>query len=202
VSRSLMRHPMHWRERQFPSILLPVKVAAALALFFLPPALQGQNLKIGVVNMQKALATIQEGQKASQELAAKVNPKQREFNTRQQEIADLEAQLNRGTAMTDEKKAELASEIDSKKKRLDRDTQDADEELRNEQQDLLQKLGQRMMAVITKYAKDNNYMLVLGAGDASNQVVFATPATDITDIIVSLYDKTYASQTSPPPVRP
>jgi outer membrane protein len=198
-----MRHSTPRGETQTPRILFSIKAIAVLGPFLVAPLLQGQNLKIAVVSMQKALATTQEGQKASRDLAAKVNPKQKEFDGRKQEITDLEAQLNRGAALSDEKKAELAREIDSKKKRLDRDTQDADEGLRNEQQGLVQKLGQRMMTVITKYAKDNNYTLVLEAGDANNQVVFAAQSTDITDAVVSLYDKTYANQTpAAPPVRP
>jgi outer membrane protein len=199
----LSRHPTRRAECQAPSILFSIKTIAVLGPFLVSPLVQAQNLKVAVISMQKALATTQEGQKASQDLAAKVNPKQKEFDGRKQEITDLEAQLNRGSALGDEKKAELAKEIDSKKRRLDRDTQDADEALRTEQQALLQKLGQRLMTVITKYAKDNNYTLVLDAGGANNQVVFAAQSTDITDAVVSLYDKTYANQTpATPPVRP
>jgi hypothetical protein len=45
--------------------------------------------------------------------------------------------------------------------------------------------------------------LVLEAGNANNQVVFAAQSTDITDAVVSLYDKSYANQTPPAaPVRP
>jgi outer membrane protein len=205
VSRSLllMKHTTHGGEILFPSILLPITAIALFGLFFLAPVLDAQNLKVAVISMQKALATTQEGQKASRDLAAKVNPKQQEFNGRQQELKDLEAQLNRGAVLADEKKAELTKEIDSKKRRLDRDMQDADQALRTEQQQIVQKLGQRLVAVITKYAKDNNYTLVLEAGDANSQVLFAAPGTDITDAVVSLYDKTYANQTpAPPPVRP
>jgi len=205
VSRSLllMKHTTHGGEILFSSILLPITAIALFGLFFLAPVLDAQNLKVAVISMQKALATTQEGQKASRDLAAKVNPKQQEFNGRQQELKDLEAQLNRGAVLADEKKAELTKEIDSKKRRLDRDMQDADQALRTEQQQIVQKLGQRLVAVITKYAKDNNYTLVLEAGDANSQVLFAAPGTDITDAVVSLYDKTYANQTpAPPPVRP
>jgi len=44
--------------------------------------------------------------------------------------------------------------------------QDAEEDLKAEQQKVLQGLGQRMMAVIEKYAKDNGYTLIL---DVSNR---------------------------------
>ena len=133
--RSLMKHPTHLNEIPVPGILLPIRAAALLGLLFLSPILQGQQgPKIAVISMQKTLATTQEGQKASRDLAAKVNPKQQEFNTRQQEISQLQNQLKTGQPLSDQKKGELSQEIETKKKRLERDTRDADEALRSEQQ--------------------------------------------------------------------
>ena len=60
---------------------------------------------------------------------------------------------------------------------------------RAEQQRLLQSLGQRMMAVIEKYAKDNNYTLILDVSNPNTPVLYASSGIDITSDIVSLYDK-------------
>jgi outer membrane protein len=95
-----------------------------------------------------------------------------------------------GNLMTDDKRNQLAREIDEKKKRLERDMQDAQEELQNEQQKVLQGLGQRMMAVIEKYAKDNGYTMILDVSNPNTPVLYASSGIDITQDIVSLYDKT------------
>ncbi len=129
---------------------MKIKIIALTSLLLLCVSLCAQQApsKIGVINIQKALASTQEGQKASQDLAAKVAPKQKEFNARQQEIAQLEEQLSKGAnLLNDEKKAQMARDLDLKKKRLERDTQDAEETIRTEQQTILQNLGQRLMAV-------------------------------------------------------
>jgi outer membrane protein len=132
-----------------------------------------------------------DGQKASQELDAKFSPKKKEFDSRQSEIAQMQDQLNKGgSLMSDDKRQQLTRDIDEKKKRLERDMQDAQEELQGEQQRLLQSLGQRMMAVIEKYAKDNGYTMILDVSNPNTPVLYASSGIDITQDIVALYDKT------------
>ncbi|MBV9405918.1 MAG: OmpH family outer membrane protein [Acidobacteriaceae bacterium] len=147
--------------------------------------------KIGVISVQGAIVGTKDGQKASQELDQKFTPKKKEFDTRQSEIAQLQDQYNKGgNLMSDDKRNQLAREIDEKKKRIERDMQDANEELQGEQQRVLQGLGQRMMAVITKYAGDNGYTMILDVSNPNTPVLYAATGIDITQDIIALYDKT------------
>ncbi len=147
--------------------------------------------KVGVINVQGAIVGTKDGQKASQELQTKFNPKKKEFDTRQSEIAQLQDQYNKGgTVMSEDKRNQLARDIDEKKKRLERDMQDANEELQGEQQRILGGLGQRMMAVIEKYAKDNGYTVVLDDSSPNTPLLYASSSVDITQDIIQLYDKT------------
>jgi Skp family chaperone for outer membrane proteins len=170
---------------------------SCLAVLFCSVLGAQQSPKIGIIDLQKALAATQEGQQATRDLTAKVEPRQKEFNARQQEIAQLQDQLNRQAVLSEDKKAELARSIDQKKRRLDRDTQDADETLRSEQQSILQKMSQRIMAVLAKYAKENSYTLILSTGDPNTPLIYTAPELDITATIVSLYDKAYPNTTTP-----
>lgn len=151
--------------------------------------------KVGVISVQGAIVGTKDGQKASQALEQKFSPRQKDFQSRNADVTQLEDQLNKGgNLMSEEKRAQLVRDIDEKKRRLQRDAQDAQEELNTEQQKLLQDVGQRMMAVIEKYAKDNAYTVIL---DVSNQsttpVLYASSAIDITQDIIALYDKTTAN---------
>jgi outer membrane protein len=164
--------------------------AAALLCLALGATAQTSAGKVGVISVQGAIVGTKDGQKASQELDAKFAPKKKEFDGRQAEIAQLQDQYNKGgNLMSDDKRNQLARDIDEKKKRLERDMQDAQEELQGEQQKLLQSLGQRMMAVIEKYAKDNGYTMILDVSNPNTPVLYASSGIDITQDIVSLYDK-------------
>ncbi len=146
--------------------------------------------KVGVISVQGAIVGTKDGQKASQELDTKFVPKRKEFDTRQSELASLQDQYNKGgSVMSDDKRNQLNRDIDEKKKRLERDMQDAQEELQGAQQQVLQGLGQRMMAVIEKYAKDNGYTMILDVSNQNTPVLYASSAIDITQDIISLYDK-------------
>ncbi len=179
--------------------------AAALSLAFGAFAQQAP-VKVGVISLQGALVGTKDGQKASQELEVKYfAPKRKEFEARQTELAQLQDQYNKGgTLMSEEKRNQLARDIDEKKKRLDRDMQDAQEELNNEQQRVLQGLGQRLMAVIEKYAKDNGYTMVLDDSNPSTPILYASMGIDITQDIITLYDKNPPPATATPtaPVKP
>jgi outer membrane protein len=173
------------------SIIAPV---AALLILAAGAIAQQVPNKVGVISIQGAIVGTKDGQKASQQLDTKFVPKKKEFDTRQNEIAQLQDQYNKGgQLMSEEKRNQLARDIDEKKKRLERDMQDAQEELQGEQQKVLQSLGQRMMAVIEKYAKDNGYTMILDVSNPNTPVLYASSGIDNTQYIVSLYDKTTAN---------
>lgn len=152
--------------------------------------------KVGVISVQGAIVGTKDGQKAAGELETKFAPKRKDIEGRQNEVNQLEEQMRKGgNLLSEEKRAQLARDIDEKKKRLNRDMQDAQEEFEGEQQRLLQGLGQRMMAVIEKYAKDNGYTMVLDVSNPQTPVLYASSAIDITQDVISLYDKSPAAGT-------
>ena len=173
-----------------------------LAVWMICPwAARGQTaVKIGFVSVQNVMVSTKEGQKASQDLTAKFEPKQKEFDTRQKEITQLEDQLQKGgNVLSEDQRNKTTREIDDKKRRLQRDTQDTQDDLERERQRIIQTIGQRVVGLIDKYGKDNGYTLILDVSNPNTPVMYALSTFDITKEIVALYDKTYASASSPPP---
>ena len=165
--------------------------AVAVACLAVSANAQTPGTKVAVISVQGAIVGTKDGQKAAQELEGKFAPKRKELNDRQAELTSLNDQLRKGSnTMSPDKQAQLQRDIEEKNKRLQRDTQDANDEWNGEQQRLLQSLGQRMMAVIEKYAKDNGYSVVLDVSSPNTPVLYAASAIDITQDIISLYDKT------------
>lgn len=169
-------------------ILFTVLAVASLAV---GAYAQTPATKVAVISVQGAIIGTKDGQKAAQELEAKFAPKRKELSDRQAEIASLNDQLRKGSnTMAQDKQAQMERDVEDKNKRLQRDTQDANDEWNTEQQRLLQSLGQRMIAVIEKYAKDNGYSIVIDVSNPNTPVLYASSAIDITQDIISLYDKT------------
>ncbi len=146
--------------------------------------------KVGIIYFQNAIVSTKDGQKASADLTSKFGPRKAELEKKQSNIAQLQDQLRKGSnTMSDEAKQKLMREIDQDTKSLNRETEDAQADLDQEQNKIWQELGQRMMAVMDKYAKDNGYTVILDVSSQQTPVLFAAAGTDITQDIIALYDK-------------
>ena len=172
--------------------------ALALACVSMASAQQG---KFAVINIQGAIISTKDGQKAASELQAKTAPKKRELEQKQNDINVLQDQLNKGSnTLSDARKNELYKTIEDKKKNLQRDVEDAQSDLEAEQQKILQQLGQKIMAVVEKYARDNGITMVVDVSNPQSPVLYASPSVDITKEIIELYDKNTAGASSSAPV--
>jgi outer membrane protein len=184
--------------------LLPV---LALAVTLTAQAQQG---KFAVINIQGAIISTKDGQKAAAELNAKTAPKKKELEQKQNEINALQDQLNKGSnTLSDTAKNDIYKNIEAKKKNLQREVEDAQADLEADQQKLLQQLGQKILAVIEKYARDNSITMVVDVSSPQTPVLYASPSVDITKEIIELYDKNAQSggsapapTTSAPPTAP
>ena len=66
----------------------------------------------------------------------------------------------------------------------------------------MQELGQKMMSVLDKYAKDNGYAVILDVSNPQTPVLWASNGVDITNDIVGLYDKANVGGAAAPAARP
>src|SRR5271165_2964855 len=172
--------------------ILPAIALAAVSAFAQAPA------KYAVINIQGALVTTKDGQKAAGELESKAGPRRKELEGKQNEINALKDQLQKGSnTLSEQAKQDLYRKIEARTTSLKRDVEDAEADWNQEQQKVLQQLGQKMMAVIDKYAKDNGYTLILDVSSPQTPVLYASNTIDITKDIIDLYDKGAATAAAP-----
>ena len=146
--------------------------------------------KVGVINIQSAIISTNDGKKAASEIQSRFTPKKAEVDKRQGELNQLQDQLNRGrNTLSEEARQNLVRDIDQKTKSLKYFTEDAQAELNQEEQKAMGELGGRIMAVIDKYAKDHGYTLILDVSAPQTPVLYASNTIDITRDIIELYDK-------------
>jgi outer membrane protein len=159
---------------------------------------QAQQGKVAVINIQGAIISTKDGQKAASELNAKTAPKKKELEQKQNDIGALQDQLNKGqNTLSETAKNDLYKNIEAKKKVLQREVEDAQADLEADQQKLLSQLGQKILAVIEKYSRDNGYTLVVDVSSPQTPVLYASPSIDITKEIIELYDKSTTSASAP-----
>jgi len=180
-------------------VVFPALVMGAAMLAHAQSGAPAQT-KVGIIHIQNAIISTKDGQKAAADLTAKFAPKKADLEKKQSLVVQLQDQLRKGSnTMSEEAKEKLMREIDQTDKSIKRDTEDDNAELEQEQGRIMQELGQKMMAVIDKYAKDNGYAMILDVSSAQSPVLYATSGIDITQDIIALYDKNSPATTSSAP---
>ena len=156
-----------------------------------PPSPPGLADKIGMVSMQSAIVGTNDGQKYLQLLAKKFDPKKFELKSLGDEIDGLRKQLEtQGPKLNDDARATLSRQIEIKQKTLSREQEDAQNDFAEQQNEIVQRILQKLLPVIDKYAKDSGLSLVMEASKPwpDSPVLWARPSIDITKAVVDIYN--------------
>jgi outer membrane protein len=169
----------------FRSLILPAVAVCAAGLFSSTASAQ---LKVGVVNLQKAILDTAEIKKASVDLANKYKPRQDALQKVQTELNDIQAQLQSSQGkISAAGEAELQARGERKQREAQRLQQDLQDDVNNERNSILQRTGQRMSDVIKKLAEEKGLDLVV---EAQNTYYFKT-TLEMTADATAAYDKAY-----------
>jgi outer membrane protein len=155
-------------------------------------------VKIAAVNLRAAIANTAEGKQAAAQLEAQFAERRKELEDLNKKISDLQQKLSAGDkVLGDEEKQKIQVDGPKLTRQLDRRQQDFQEDLSDAQNEVVSRIGQRMVQVIGKYAPSNGYVAVLDDSGQATPVMYA--ATDITQDVIKLYDQTYPAKASAAP---
>jgi len=144
--------------------------------------------KIAVITFQAAVTQTNEFQRDAADLQKKYDPRRVQIKALSDDIDNLTKQAQ-NPQLSDAERASRARAIDEKKKKLDRDTQDAQTDFQTDMQQIINDVAGKVGEVMSDYAEKHGYTLVLDAGDQQTQtVLYAVPAMDITKEIIEAYN--------------
>jgi outer membrane protein len=184
---------------RFQEILIPVKTKCSqwaiglLAIGCCVPSVLAQTpSKVAIINVQGAILATKDGEKAREAIRAKFEPRAKDMEGRAGEIKRIQDQLEKGAnTMAPEARDKMNREIEDKKKKYQWDSEDLNTELQQEEQKLVNEIGQRMISVVDEFAKANTFAIVLDVSGQQSPVLWAANGIDITTQIVELYDKKF-----------
>ena len=160
------------------------------------------SVKVGIIDIQQAIVGTNEGARDFETLQKKFEPKRNELAGLNTEIENLKKQMStQGDKMNEEARASLMKSIESKQKVLQRTGEDAQNDFQQQQNEIAQRILQKMAPVIDKYAKANGYGLLFDSSNPWPQgpLLWATAGVDLTKTIVDAYN---AQSNVAAPVRP
>jgi outer membrane protein len=145
--------------------------------------------KIAIVNIQEAIANTNEGKKELDALQQKFTPKQNELKSQNDEVEGLKKKLQTDSdKLSEDTRNTRVKEIEVKQKALQRNFEDAQNEFQQAEQEVVNRLGKKMLDVLEKYAKNNGYAMVLDVSNPQTPVLYASPGANITKELVDAYN--------------
>ena len=173
-----------WGSLQGPCLLAGLACASTL----LVGSARAQS-EVALLSVQEAISRTAEGQQLIKQLEAKYEPTRARLESMNADLARKRDQLQKGAnTMSDDARRNLARDIQKAEVELQRETEDARGEFSQEQGQLFNSVGQKMMAVIDKYAKERGFKIVMDISNPQGPVLYAVNEVNITSAIISAYD--------------
>lgn len=163
-----------------------VYVAVASAVLALAaPALA--EIKIGIVDLQRALNESAAGKKAKDQFKIEFDRMQGSLKGEKDRLDKMKEDLDKQSAVlkADDRKAK-ADEFERRQRDLRRKLEDSDAELRKKDQELTGEILKDLATVIQEIGQRDNYTVVLE--NSSSSVLYGAKSIDMTDEVIRTFD--------------
>ena len=158
--------------------------------------------KIAVCSFQAAVGQTNEFQRDMADMQKKFEPRRQQLKTLADEIDGLEKQLKaQGDKLTEAERTHRAKEIEEKKKKGQRMAEDAQNDVQGQMQDIFGRVAGKFYDVLSAYAKEQGYTLVLDETVSRQQaplILFVDQSTDISKTVLDAYN-VKSGVPAPPP---
>ena len=172
-------------------------LVAAVFLFGTSAAF-AEDIKVGYVDMQRALNETDDGRKAKDKLKKEFDQKQKELDEQQnqlkKEIEDLD---KKRSLLTPDKIRDKESELRSKLEKVQQTYMRHQKDLSEKEQKETAKIFERMTKIIQEIAAAENFSMIVD----KSALVYAKPHLDLTNELIRRYNKAAGTGATPPPAK-
>jgi len=159
--------------------------------------------KVGVLNVQAAIASTAEGKQASAELQSQFAARQTELETLNKQIDDLRKRLQAGqNTLSQEEQARLTRQGEGLAKQAQRKQEEYNEDVQAALGDVRERIGRKMLDVLDRYARENGYSAIFDTSSQAQVIIYASNQADVTQDIIRLFDQAYPVKASAAPAKP
>jgi outer membrane protein len=165
----------------------PFRLASlALALAVLP-TLARAELRIGYVDLQRAIREVDEGKAATAVLKHDFDEKQKTLDTKKTEFDKAKTDFEKqSVVMADQAKKDRAGELDRKAMELQQLFMQMQKDLSEREREVMRGIFDKMSGVVREIAEADGFTMVLDRNDAG--IVYAPPSLDLTNELVRKYN--------------
>ncbi len=163
-------------------------LAASITVGVAPLAAGTDPMKIGSVDMQRALNLCEAGKEAKGLIAQEVDKMQKAMAGRQKELEKLREDLEkRAAVMSETMRRDKERDYQAKLRDLQRMQKDFEDEIRRKDQELTERILKELAGIIRKIAEERKYTLVVEKNQPA--VVFIQGTLDFTDEVIQIMNE-------------
>lgn len=145
------------------------------------------DIKIGSVDIQKAVNECNAGKEAKKALTKDVEKFQRLIAEKQKDLQDMKELLEKqGSMLSPEAREAREKELQTRLRDFQRWGEDIQNEINQKRIEMERNISIGFQKVIQKLGADEGYTLILEKNE--NIVLFTSKSTDITDLVIKAYD--------------
>ncbi len=148
------------------------------------------DIKLGYVDLQRALQEVAEGKDARARLKTELDKKKSEFEAEQAKLRDDKAVLDKqGSMMSEEVRNQKFTELQKRLFELTQRAEKLQAEMASSEQKELKKIFEKMDPIIAAIAKREELTMVFEKTDSG--LVYAPASLDLTNELVRTYNDKY-----------
>ncbi len=166
--------------------IVTVVLSALLSSVFVQAS--AEDIKIGIVDMQKALQSVDAGRKAKSKLETEFNAKKKDLQTEEAQIKKLGEEFKKkALVLNDDARAKKQAELQERFMKFQEMTQRAQAEIQQKEQELTGPLIVSLRTIIAEVAKKKGMSVVLEKNE--NTVLFSLEKDELTDEVIQIFNK-------------
>ncbi len=147
------------------------------------------EVKIGVIDLQKAIQQSSNGKKAKAELEAEFNKKKKELEKKEVDLKKISEDLEKKSlVLTDEVKAHRQQELQAEMMKYRELVGKSQQEIQKRERDLTLPIVEKLRAQVDEIAKKEKFTVVLERTEQS--VMWMDKDIDLTERVLKEYEKT------------
>jgi outer membrane protein len=146
-----------------------------------------EDVKLGYVDLQRALNETEDGRKAKANLKKVFDQKQKELDEQQQELLKEKQDLDKKrTLMPPDKVTEKDAALQEKVQKLQQTYMRHQQDLQAKEQEATGKIFERMNKIIYRIAQAENFTMILDKTQSA--VLYGKPSLDLTNELIRRYN--------------
>ena len=145
------------------------------------------EMRIAVVDMQRALNDCDAGKKAKEQVKAKFEKSQDQLRRQREDLDRLKQDYDRkALVLKDEERRNVEKDLESRSLEFKRKYEDFQRDLKQTDAELTSSIVEELYGLVRDYGEKHGYTLVLEA--SSGALLYNDKAVDVTDEVVKLHN--------------